>query len=74
MGEEVVPAKWNGGNKSKQFLKNYRPISLGTTIGKIFCSIINERFKRTSYQSNIIGEEQSGFRRDRRDEDNVYIL
>ena len=81
--EEVVPAKWNesrvillhkGGNKSKQLLKNYRPISLGNTMGKIFCSIINERFKRACDRSNVIGEEQNGFRRDRRGEDNIYIM
>ena len=45
--EEVVSGKWNerkvlllhkGGNKSRQFLKNYRPISLVSTIG-IFLAI-----------------------------------
>ena len=81
--DERIPAKWNeskvillfkGGHKSKQELKNYRPISLGNTIGKVFCSIINERIKEACERSGLIGEEQNGFRKDRRGEDNVFVL
>ena len=81
--EEVVPGKWNeskvlllhkGGNKSKQLLKNYRPISLVNTIGKIFCYLLNERIKKATDEYNILGEEQNGFRKDRRGEDNIYIV
>ena len=73
--EEVVPGKWNeskvlllhkGGNKSKQLLKNYRPISLVNTIGKFFCYLLNERIKKATDEYNILGEEQNGFRKDRR--------
>ena len=48
---ERVPDKCNeckvillhkGGYKSKK-RKNYRPIALTDTVGKIFCSIVNER-------------------------------
>ena len=61
--EEKVPDDWNvcsvnllhkGGHKSKRELKNYRPIALGNTIGKIFSEIMNERIYRN---------EQSDWRR-----------
>ena len=80
---EEVPLKWNesrvvlifkGGHKSKYELKNYRPISMANTAGKIFCSILNERLKEACSRANILGEEQNGFRADRRGEDNIYIL
>ena len=81
--DECVPTKWNeskvillhkGGNKNKQLLQNYRPISLGNTIGKIFCSIINERVMRVCEDFGVLGEEQNGFRKGRRGEDNIYIV
>ena len=81
--EEAVPSKWNesrvlllhkGGNKSKQLLQNYRPISLGNTVGKIFSYVLNERVKVISDRYVMIGEEQNGFRKDRRGEDNLYII
>ena len=73
--EERVPGKWNeskviplhkGGSKSKQLLKNYRPISLVNTVGKIFSYILNYSFKRVCEIYNILGEEQNGFRKDRK--------
>ena len=81
--EEAVPSKWNesrvlllhkGGNMSKQLLQNYRPISLGNTVGKIFSYVLNERVKVISDRYVMIGEEQNGFRKDRRGEDNLYII
>ena len=78
---EEVPLKWNesrvvlifkGGHKSKYELKNYRPISMANTVGKIFCSILNDRLKEACSRANILGEEQNGFRADRR-ADRTYI-
>ena len=47
---------------------------MANTVGKIFCSILNERLKEACGRANILGEEQNGFRADRRGEDNIYIL
>ena len=79
---EAVPSKWNesrvvlifkGGQKNKNLLKNYRPISMANTVGKIFCSILNDRLKEACNRAGVLGEEQNGFRTDRRGEDNIYI-
>ena len=81
--EERVPKKWNeckvillhkGGHKSKKELKNYRPIALADTVGKIFCGILNERVKEMVERHGVMGEEQNGFRRDRRGEDNMFVV
>ena len=81
--EERVPRKWNesrvnlihkGGHKSKSELKNYRPISLSDTISKVFCGIMNERLKKLCERCEVMGEEQNGFRKDRRGEDNMFVV
>ena len=81
--EERVPQKWNesrvnllhkGGHKSKNELKNYRPISLSDTVSKIFCGILNERLKEVCERCKVMGEEQNGFRKNRRGEDNMFIV
>ena len=50
--EERMPRKWNecrvtliyeGGYTSRYDLKNYRPIVLVNTVGKVFCAVLNER-------------------------------
>ena len=33
-----------------------------------------ERINRATKNFNVIGEEQNGFRRDRRGEDNIYVI
>ena len=81
--DERVPEKWNesrvillhkGGHKSKKELKNYRPIALNDTIGKIFCMCVNERVKEVVEREGVLGEEQNGFRMMRRGEDNMFIV
>ena len=63
-----------GGHKSKKELKNYRPISLGNTIGKVFAAVLNERLYGWTETARVLGEEQNGFRVDRRAEDNMFVL
>ena len=81
--EMKVPEKWNeckvmllhkGGYKCKKELKNYRPIALMDTIGKIFCMILNNRLKECVDRRGILSEEQNGFRMNRRGEDNLFIV
>ena len=81
--EERVPREWNesrvtllhkGGYKRKDELKNYRPISLVNTVGKIFSAVLNERLRKWIEGHRVLGEEQNGFRVDRRAEDNMFIV
>jgi hypothetical protein len=81
--EERVPSKWNeskvvllhkGGCKSRKELKNYRPISLTNTVGKIFCMLVNERVRENIEKHKVMGEEQNGFRMKRRGEDNMFVV
>ena len=80
---ERVPKKWNecrvtlihkGGHKCKSELKNYRPIALVNTIGKVFSAVLNERLCNWIERARVLGEEQNGFRVDRRAEDNLFVV
>ena len=81
--KEEIPEDWNvskvklqhkGGYKSKLLLKNYRPISLTITMGKLFANIISSRLVEWIERNEIIGEEQNGFRPDRRATDNIFTV
>jgi hypothetical protein len=81
--DERVPCKWNeskvvllhkGGGKNRKELKNYRPISLTNTVGKIFCMLMNERVRENIEKHKVMGEEQNGFRMKRRGEDNMFVV
>ena len=41
---------------------------------KIFCGILNERLCGMVERSIIIGDEQNGFMKNRRGEDNMYVV
>ena len=80
---EKVPESWNetrvtllhkGGCKSKKELKNYRPIAVADTVGKIFCMVLNGRLKVNVEKSGVYGENQNGFRASRRGEDNMFVI
>ena len=75
--EERVPIMWNecrvtllhkGGYKSKNELKNYRPIALVNTVGKVFNAVLNERLCKWMERAGVLGEEQNGICVDRRAE------
>ena len=53
---------------------NYRGITLTSTVGKIFCNIINERIMYILEQNNLLAKEQAGFRKGYRTTDQIYIL
>ena len=63
-----------GGQKSKKKLKNYRPIALMDTIGKIFCMVLNERIRKCFDMKGVLSEEQNGFRMGRWGEVNMFIV
>ncbi|KAF2364292.1 Reverse transcriptase domain [Trinorchestia longiramus] len=46
----------------------------GRSISKIFCGILNERMKHVVEEQGVMGEKQNGFRRDRRGEDNLFVV
>ena len=62
-----------GGHKSKYKLNNYSPIALRDTVGKI-CAILNERLRGWIKRKIIMCEKQNYFRKDRRAEDNIYVM
>ncbi len=62
------------GHKSKNELKNYRPIALTNTISKVFSAVLNERLCEWIESARVLGEEQNGFRVGRRAEDNIFIV
>ena len=81
--EKRVPRKWNegrvmllhkGGHKSRKLLKNYRPIAVMNTVGKIFSGLVNDRISECCERNRVMGEEQNGFRKDRRGEDNMFVV
>ena len=44
------------------------------TVGKVFCAVLNERLCEWIEKVGVLGEEQNGFRVDKRVEDNVFIV
>ncbi|KAF2350125.1 Reverse transcriptase domain [Trinorchestia longiramus] len=53
---------------------NRKKKALADTVSKIFCGILNERMKHVVEEQGVMGEEQNGFRRDRRGEDNLFVV
>ena len=44
------------------------------TIGKIFSGLVNDRLRECSERNGVMGEEQNGFHKDRRGEDNMFVV
>lgn len=53
---------------------NYRPISVSSCLGKLLERIINSRLYKFLEEINILAQEQSGFRRNRRTTDNIFFF
>ena len=53
---------------------NYRAISLVSSLGKVFTSILNTRLNNFSDEVNLISGAQSGFRAGYSTCDNIFIL
>jgi len=55
-------------------VNNYRGISFGNTIGKLFASVMNERLKKWVDANDRLNEFQAGFRKGYSTIDNVFSL
>ena len=78
--EEFVPEEWREGiivplhkEGDECDMGNYRGITLGSHIGKVFCSILKERLCR-AVDGVIIGEAQGGFRKKRQTVDHLFVV
>ena len=56
------------------YLKNYRPIAIINVTCKLCMLMVRERIDKWTEYSGMLGEIQSGFRRGRRTEDNMFML
>ncbi|KAF2367559.1 hypothetical protein FHG87_001695 [Trinorchestia longiramus] len=53
------------------YQENYRPIALADAVSKIFYGILNEWMKHVVEGQRVMGEDQNGFRKDKRGEDKI---
>ena len=58
----ITPIYKNKGDKGD--FNNYRGITILSCLGKLFTSIINTRLNRYANATNLINENQTGFRKD----------
>ena len=75
------PKDWNfgllrliykGGETDDQ--NNYRAITLNSCLGKMFCTILNQRLYSLLEDQNIFCREQAGFRKNHRTTDHIFLL
>ncbi len=53
---------------------NYRRITLGSILGKLYAALLNQRLSSWTELHDLRARGQAGFRTDHRTSDNVYIL
>ena len=58
----------------EQELKNYRPIAIINVTCKMCMMMIKERLNNWMEETTFLGDIQCGFRRNRRKEDNMFML
>ena len=54
--------------------KNYRGISVGSCVGKVFSHILNERLNSFLEDNHIIHNNQAGFRKNHRTVDHIFTM
>lgn len=78
-----VPERWSmsrasllykGGIKDKKKVESYRPIAVMSVVAKMLGSILARRISMWCESDGILGQEQSGFRKERSTVDNIYVL
>ena len=67
----IVPIYKNG---PKDDPNNYRGITIGSSVGKLFSKILNSRLVNFITKRKIIGPEQIGFCKGKRTSDHMFVL
>ena len=67
----IVPVYKHGSHLDAS---NYRGITLSSCLGKLFCHIINNRISSELERRNFLNPEQTGFRKNHRTSDHLYVL
>ncbi|XP_053391424.1 uncharacterized protein LOC128554201, partial [Mercenaria mercenaria] len=79
----IIPSEWRKSvifpilkdkNSDKRLPLNYRGVSLLSCISKLYSSFINKRISYYLEESDLLADEQNGFRRGRSCEDHVFTL
>ena len=80
-GEREVPEVWKQARVrliwkrgDRRCVANYRPIAITSVVYKLFSTILQSRLSEILESADFFGDIQTGFRRDRRVEDNLFIL
>ena len=77
----TFPESWKEGiiipihkNESQLDPNNYRGITIGSCLGKLFCHVINNRISSDLENRCFLKQEQADFRRNYRTSDHVFVL
>ena len=77
----IFPEQWNIStvsilhkNGSIYDCNNYRGISIGSCLGKLFTKILKTRISKYLESNNLLDDNQAGFRSDYRTTDQIFIL
>ncbi len=68
----LITAVYKSGNKSD--MSNYRGITVGSVIAKLFAMILEQRIASWAEEHAVKAKGQAGFRKDFRTTDNIFIL
>jgi len=68
----VIHALFNNGDAS--FVDNYRGITVGPVIAKLFAMVLESRLSSWAERKGIRARGQTGFRQDYRNTDNLFVL
>ncbi len=72
LSTRVVHAFFKGGDVSK--LDNYKGITVGPILAKLFIMILDKRLSEWAEQHGLRAKGQTGFRKDYRTTDQLFIL
>lgn len=68
----ITPIYKNKGNTSEP--NNYRPITILSCLSKVFTAVLNNRLTEFLENSNLLRENQAGFRKHYSTSDHIFVL
>jgi len=68
----LITAVYKSGNKSD--MSNYRGLTVGSVIAKLFAMILDHRIAVWAKDEGIKAKGKAGFRKDFRTTDNIFVL